>query len=105
VTAIVGSGHSRKGLTAVAVTFDEPIVPGSAGDPSHYSLLGGVKKRRKTIFSKNLAIRGASYNPGSLTVTLTLAKPFQGSVLATVHGGIVASNGAASQREFSATVR
>ena len=46
-----------------------------------------------------------SYGAGAHTVTITLAKPFKGAFQVTVHGGIMASNGASSSGDFSKVVQ
>jgi hypothetical protein len=50
-------------------------------------------------------MRGVSYNDGARTVTINLAKPYKGAVQVTVQSGLVAANGALSDRAFSMVVR
>ena len=52
VGTIASSGHSRKGLTAIVVPFDRPLNSASATSVSSYTLLGAVKKKGKTAYTK-----------------------------------------------------
>jgi hypothetical protein len=101
-TIAVGS-KSKKGLTAITVTFDEAVASASATNPGTYTLLGGVKKKRKLLFSKGLAMRRVDFD-GDARVTISLAKPFKGPVQVTVHGGVVARSGATSQGDVAKVV-
>jgi hypothetical protein len=100
----VVSGHSKNGLTTITVTFDEPVTAGSVSSLGLYAALGGVKKKKKTTFSKGLAFMPAKFD-GSATVTLTLARPFKGQVQVTVHGGVMATNGASSSGDVTRIVQ
>jgi hypothetical protein len=104
-TGIVGVTHSRRGLTAIAVAFDEALDPGSAVNLSLYSVLGAVKSHGKTVFSKGIAIRGVNYDSNAHTVTINLARPFKGAVQVTVRAGIAATNGTSSSGSFSAVTK
>jgi hypothetical protein len=68
-------------------------------------VLGGVKTRGKTVFSKSVPIRGFRYDDTAHTVTINLARPFKGMVRLTIHPGIVAANGASSTGGFTALVK
>jgi hypothetical protein len=92
---------TKKGLSAITISFDEALNSNSAMNSSLYSVLGAVTKRRKTTFSKRVALHAASYNGGMNSVTITLAKPYKGRAQVTVGPGIVAANGAASSTSFS----
>jgi hypothetical protein len=72
-------------------------------DRALFNVLGAVKKRHKTIYSKAVAIKGLSIDGGS-RVTLNLARPYKWAVQVTVHGGILGRDGAASAGDFSAVV-
>jgi hypothetical protein len=100
-TGITHAVSTRKGLSAITIGFDEALNANSAMNSSLYSVLSAVTRRRKTTFNKGVAVRGASYNTGMNSVTLTLAKPYKGVVQVTVNPGIVAANGAASSTSFS----
>jgi hypothetical protein len=104
-TGIAGVGRSHKGLISISVAFDEALDPGSAGNPNLYTVHGGVKKRGKTIYSKNVAIRNISYDGNAHTVTLNLIRPQKGPLQVTVHGGIVGANGAPSSGDVSMIAR
>jgi hypothetical protein len=98
ITHIVST---KKGLSAITIGFDEALNANSAMNGSLYVVLGAVTKRHKMTFSKSVALRAASYNAGTNSVTLMLAKPYKGGVKVTVNPGIVAANGAASSTSFS----
>ena len=102
---VVSVGHSKKGLTSITVAFDEALNSASLSNLGLYSVLGGVKTRKRIIYNKVERIKGASYNDNAHTVTINLAKPYKGVVQVTVHGGIVAANGASSLGDFRAIVK
>jgi hypothetical protein len=94
--------RSRKGLTAISVAFDESLDPASAENPGLYLVLGAVKKRGKTVYSKGVAIGSVRYDGNARTVTISLARPYKGGVQVTVHGGILGTNGLTDHDEFTA---
>ena len=104
-TGIAGVSRSNKGLISISVAFDEALAPGSASNLNLYTVDVGVKKRGKTIYSKNVGIRNISYDGNAHTVTINLAKPHKGVLQVTVHGGIVAANGASSSGDVSMIVK
>ncbi len=83
----------RKGLTAVNVSFDEPMDPASVSNLGIYHLVsvGKGKKPRLTI----VRLASATYDAGSHTVRLALKKPFKpGTLRLTIdHTAPVAANG------------
>jgi uncharacterized delta-60 repeat protein len=95
VTGVMPS-YSRRGLTAVTVTFNEAIQSALAQNPFNY-LVHTVGRGRR-FHPRTAQVKGASYNPATNQVTLTLARPFRppaGSIQLVVHGaGILARNGA-----------
>jgi hypothetical protein len=93
VTGIVQAGSSSKGLTAIAVHFDEALDAVATSNSALFRVLGGVKKHGKNVFTKGVRIKGTTYNPTSHTVTLNLAKPYKGPVQLTVNRGIASSDG------------
>jgi uncharacterized protein (TIGR03032 family) len=99
-TGIIEVGRSRKGLTSITIGFDESLNPGSVGNLALYRVLGAVKKRKQTVFSKGVVIRSTSYDPSAHTLTINLAKPYKGAVQVTVRSGLVGANGAASLANF-----
>jgi hypothetical protein len=90
-------------LTSITIGFNEALDPASVENPNLYSAFGGVKHRRKTVYTKPVRIRGISYN-GSSRLTINLAKPHKGSLEVVVHAGILAANGTALGHSFSAVV-
>jgi hypothetical protein len=103
VTGNVSVTRTKKGLTSITVGFDEALNPGSVANRALYSVLGAVKKHRKTVYSKGVRIKGISFD-GNTRVTINLAKPYKGAVKVTVHGGILATDGASSSGDFAAIV-
>jgi predicted outer membrane repeat protein len=104
-TEVVGAGRSKKGLKAISIIFNEPLNPGSVGNRNLYSLHGGVKRRGKIIYSKNLRVKTISYDSTARGVTITLSKPHKGAIQVTVHGGIMATDGLSSHGDFTAVVK
>jgi hypothetical protein len=100
--------ESRKGLTALTVSYNEPLVPASASDSLLYQVFGSVtkvvKKRRETLFTRALALHGAGPGGTGNTVTVNLAKPFKGMVKVTVQGTLQAANGASNAVVFTTVV-
>jgi hypothetical protein len=103
VLGIVGSTHSRRGLTSIEIAFDEALNAISAQN-GDFTLLLGVKRRGHVVFSKNVRIRGIQYDGNDDTVAINLAKPARGPVQVTVRKGIAAANGAMSIADFSTIV-
>jgi len=101
VTGIVDAGRTKKGLTAITVVFDEALDSVSAENPALYSVLGSVKKHRKTVYGKGVGIKGVTFD-GNTRVTINLARPYKGAVKATVLGRILAADGASNDIDFSA---
>ena len=71
--------NSRKGITAVSVGFSQPLDPASADNLGLYHVLEGVKKKKKTVYTKPLKIRSVSYVSSANAVTIDLAKPYKGA--------------------------
>jgi hypothetical protein len=99
----------RKGLTALTLNFNEPLTAASASNSVLYRVFAGVtkvvKKHRETLFTKALSIRNVSPNSSNNAVTLSLAKPFKGTVQVTVQGTVTAANGASDNVNTSRVVR
>jgi hypothetical protein len=102
--AIVGVVHSKKKLASITLGFNEALMASSATDPAAYLLLAGVKKLRKTVYSKPVRVSRIVYNSGANTVTLMLASPLKGSVQLRVQGTMTASNGAGGSVAYTAIV-
>ena len=96
---------SKKGITGVSVAFNEPLNPASADNLTLYHVFKGVKKKKKTVYTKVLEIRQVSFNSSSDTVTINLAKPYKGAVEVTVDGAIEALDGTASDIDFSTILK
>jgi hypothetical protein len=105
VTGVVSVSHSKKGISAIVLGFNETLDATSAGNRGFYSLAAGVKKRHTLVFTKHVKIGGVSYDGHAHTVTLKFAKPTKGKMQVTVHGGIMATNGLSSHDEFRAVVK
>jgi hypothetical protein len=96
--------RSKKGLAAITLAFNESLDAGSANSAGQYTVLGGVKKKGKTVYTKVLAFT-VKYDDGKHSVTVQLAKPFKGSVQVTVRAGLRSASQAASQVAATEIVR
>jgi hypothetical protein len=96
----VGITRSSHGVTALTITFNKALNPGSATNRGIYSLEGVVRNRGRLVVAKHIAIRGAQYDDSSHAVTLILAKPYKGKLEVRVEPGLVAATGATSSAEF-----
>jgi hypothetical protein len=98
VLKIVVADQSRKGLTALAIIFNESLTGGSATNANLYHVFEGVKKvvkkHKETVFIKRLPIRDISLNTSGDMVTIKLARAFKGSAEVVVQGTVTATNGA-----------
>jgi hypothetical protein len=97
--------HSKKGLSAITIAFNESLNSASATSPALYSVLAGVKKRGKTVYTKPLALGTIQYADGPHQVTLNLKKPYKGAVQVMVQGSITAASGAAANVQASMIVK
>ena len=104
VTGIVSVSRTKNGLSAITVRFNEAMDNRSVGNKTRYIVLGSVKKQGKTAYSAVLGIKGISFD-GKTRVTITLTKLYKGAVKLTVHGGIMATNGASSTGDFTTVVK
>ena len=86
-------------LTGFIVLYNEPLDPGSATDSGLYHVFAGttkrVKKRKDIVFIEPLAIKKRVESSGDM-VTVSLVKPYKGTVKVTVHGFVAALNGPSS---------
>ena len=55
-----------------------------------------VKKHKETLYTKALKIKSVAYNPGNNSVTITLAKPYKGTVQVTIAPGLETADGASN---------
>ncbi len=104
ITGIVSISRTKKGLTSITVGFNEALVRSSLVNLSLYSVHGAVTKHHKTVYTKGVAIKGISFD-GNSHVTINLTRPYKGTVKVTVHGGLLAVNGASSTGDFSTVVQ
>jgi hypothetical protein len=72
----------------------------SATSTALYRVAGAVKKKGKTVYSKNVAVKSVSLSANSQAVTINLAKPFKGVAQVTIEPGLKASGGPASNSPF-----
>jgi hypothetical protein len=102
---VVVATNSKKGRTGFNVVFNEPV-NSSAANPGLYHVFGAVtkvaKRHKQTVFTKPVGIKGVSVN--GATATLTLAKPFKGTVDVMVQGTVTAANGASNGVSLSKIV-
>jgi uncharacterized delta-60 repeat protein len=105
VTGIASSGHSKKGLISITVSFDQSMNSGSAGSQGNYQVFGVVKKKKHRVYTKFVAIRSVTYDDGRHTATITLSKPYKGVVQVTAVSGILGSDGASTGAQFVTTVQ
>ncbi len=103
VTDIVSAGQNKKGLIGITVVFDEALDAKVVNDRALFNVLGAVKNRHKTVYTKPVDIKGISFD-GQTRVTIKLAKPYRGAVEVKVLPGIPAADGASSAIDFSAVV-
>jgi hypothetical protein len=106
--AALSATTTKKGVTALAITFDEALSSSSADSLGQYQVAGGVtkvaKKHKQTVFSKPLAIKSITLNSAGTVVTITLTKPYKGVVQVTALAGLRAVNGASSTSATSMNV-
>jgi len=104
VTGVLQVANSKKGLSSITIGFNEELTSASATNPVLYHVFSGVKKRGKTVYTKGVKI-GSIHFDGSHSVTLTLAKPFKGTVEVMVQGSVAAANGASGNVQFTMVVK
>jgi hypothetical protein len=94
-----------KRATSYTVSFTQPLDPSSAMNRALYRVLGGVKKvvkkHTETVYTKVLNVRSVFYNPGTQAVTITLAKPYKGTVQVTIEPGLEAATGASNSNPIT----
>ena len=100
VSDVASASRSRKGLTAVTVTFDEPLDGGVVNDRALFNVYGAVKKHHKTAYTKVIGVKGISL-AGGTRVTINLRQALQGAVKVIIHGGILAADGATTGGDSS----
>jgi VCBS repeat-containing protein len=105
LTGIANLTHSKKGLTAIILGFDEAMNRGSVESLGLYRVAGAVKARKQTMFTKPVGITGATYDSSAHTVTINLSKPFKGLARLFVNGTVASADGASSSISFSSNVQ
>jgi streptogramin lyase len=104
-TSLPQTTRSKKGITAIVVSFDEAMNAASAGNAALYSVVSGVKQRHKFVYNKAVKIRSVTYDASAGTATLLLAKPIKTSSLqVTVRSGVTAANGASTSSNYTSVV-
>ena len=96
---------TKKGITSVALTFNQPLNALSAGNPALYHLFKGVKKKHKTVYTKPIPIKSVTYSAAGDSATITLARPFKGLTEVALDGVIVAQDGSTSRVDYTAVVK
>ena len=81
-------------MTALTVTFNEPLDARSASNPGLYRVFAPVKKHGKRLFTRAVSIKGISPSSDASVVTLKLARRLKGALQLTVQGTITAASGA-----------
>jgi hypothetical protein len=105
VTGSPGVTRTRKGITGIAVGFNQALNPSSAMNPAFYSAALGVRKRKGLVFSKGVRIGGVTYNGAAHSVTIVLAKATKGTIEVIIRGGIVTAAGAVTSGNFTVIVK
>ena len=73
----VGTGKGKV-VTSLSLVFSGPLQTASAQNLANYRLAtAGTRGSYDAKNARTIALRGASYNPVTHTVTLTIAKPFK----------------------------
>jgi hypothetical protein len=105
VAGLTAAGRPRRGITAITVGFAGPINSDLARNPALYSLMGGVRRRRRTVFARPLRIRAIGQDATANTVTIELARAYKGPVQVTIHGDLVATGTGPKAGDFTQVVR
>ena len=59
-----------------------------------------MKKHKKTVYTKKLAVKSVSYQTNATTLTIHLKKPYKGLLQATVKAGLLGVDGLASTTPY-----
>jgi virginiamycin B lyase len=105
VTGALAVAHSRKGITAILVSFDEALDPRSVREAGFYGLAVGVASGPMIVFNRGVKIARVSYDRAAHAVRLKLAAAQKGPVQVTVRAGLVAADGIPSTSDFTAVVQ
>jgi hypothetical protein len=95
---------SKRGMTALTITFNEPLDSRSASNPGLYHVFALVKKHGKKVFTKALAIKRISPNSDATVVTLKLAGRLKETLELRVQGTITAASGASGNVDSTRVV-
>jgi hypothetical protein len=96
---------SRRRMTALTVTFNEPLDARSASNRGLYHVFALAKKHGKTGFSRAVAIKRISPSSDATTVTLKFARRPRGVVELTIQGTITAASGASGSISSTRVIR
>jgi hypothetical protein len=102
VTGVANLVLSKKGLSAITLGFNEAINPDSLLE-FRYGVLGGVKKRKKVVFSRAVETSGVNFEDKN-HLTIKLTKPYKGVVQVWLSGSLMAANGTSSPIAFVTTL-
>ena len=100
MTGLVSVAHTKKGVTSITLELSEAVEQSSATEVALYALDAGVKKHKKTVYTKKVAIKSVSYQSGATTLTIYLKKPYKGVLQATVKPELVGADGLASTTPY-----
>jgi hypothetical protein len=103
VTKISSGSHSAGGLVSIIVSFNEPMNLASVLNTSAYTVLGGVKKKGRTVYTKTLGF-AVTYNLKAMTATIKLSAPYKGGVQVTAKRGLESAGGLATRASTKPTV-
>ncbi len=92
VTGITAGAQSASGLVSIVVLFNEPMNPASVVNPGAYTVLGAVKKKGRTVYTKALGY-SVTYNSTAVTATIRLSGPYNGGVEVIAKSGLRGANG------------
>lgn len=96
--------RSPKGVTSIALAVDAPLDVGTIKSTHLYHLLGAVQENGQPVFRKKLEIRSVSASARNHTVTIALARPYQGMIEVTVQGRVKRPHGSSGVGPFSIIV-
>ncbi len=91
--------QSKRGISSITIGFTQPLNVVAADNLALYHVMGGVKKRRQTVYTKALKIQSLNDNTPN-TVTILLHTPYKGSIELAVDGAIENLDGEVSQIEY-----
>ncbi len=82
VTTIAAGSQSPGGLMSIIVSFSEPMNAQSVQRTGAFNVLGAVKKRGRTLYTKRLGF-SVTYQPQTMSATITFSAAYKGEVKVT----------------------